>query len=109
MFQNYTWDKKFHPISRYPATKRDISILIDEQIPIQKVEEVIKLAGKQFLQSAQLFDYYKGMQVSQNNKSLTFSLMFFSTDRTLTEKEVDSELESIIQSLKSKLNAQLRA
>ncbi|MCU0642775.1 MAG: phenylalanine--tRNA ligase subunit beta [bacterium] len=109
LFQNYTWDKKFHPIPRYPATKRDISLLIDEQIPIQKVEEVIKLAGNQFLKSARLFDYYKGKQVSQNKKSLTFSLIFFSTDRTLTEKEVDSELESIIQSLKSTLNAQLRA
>ena len=109
LFENYPWDKKFKPIPRYPASKRDISILIDEQIPIKKVEEVINQSGKQFLQSARLFDYYKGKQVGQDKKSLTFSLTFYSMQRTLTEKEVDSELESIIQSLKSKLNAQLRA
>ena len=107
--EHYNWDRKFQPIPRYPATKRDISILLDEQIPIQEVEKVIHQTGKKYLQSIKLFDYYKGKQVAETKKSLTFSLMFYSMDRTLTEKEVDSELELIIQSLKSKLNAQLRA
>lgn len=109
LLEHYNWDKKFQPIPRYPAIKRDISILIDEQIPLQKVEEVIRQHGKQFLQSIRLFDFYKGKQVSTNQKSLTFSLTFLSTDRTLTEKEVDSELEAIMQSLRSQFNAHLRA
>lgn len=109
LFESYPWDKKFKPIPRFPASKRDISILIDEQIPIKKVEEVINRSGNQFLKSVRLFDYYKGKQVGQDNKSLTFSLTFYSMERTLTEKEVDTELDSIIQNLKSKLNAQLRS
>ncbi|UCE06690.1 MAG: phenylalanine--tRNA ligase subunit beta [bacterium] len=109
IFDRYNWDKKFQQIPKFPGIKRDISILIDQQIPVEEVEKVIWQSGGKFLKSVNLFDFYKGKQIVQNQKSLGFTLTFYSLERTLTEKEVDSDVEVIIQKLKSKLNAQLRA
>ncbi len=109
IFDNYNWDKKFRQIPKFPGIKRDISILIDQQVPVEDVERVIWQSGGNFIKSVNLFDFYKGKQIAQNEKSLAFSLTFYSLERTLTEKEVDSDVEKIIKNLKSKLNAQLRA
>jgi len=105
----YNWDKKFQPIPKFPAIKRDLSILIDHQVPVEDIEKVIWQSGGKYLKFVNLFDYYKGKQIAQNKKSLAFSLTFYSLERTLTEKEVDSDVESIIKKLNSKLRAQLRA
>lgn len=109
IFENFVWDKKFQPIPKFPSIRRDLSILIEQQIPVAEVEKVIWQWGGKFLKSVRLFDFYKGKQVAQNQKSLAFTLNFYSMERTLTEQEVDSDVESIIENLKSKLNAQLRA
>ena len=108
LFEQFNWDKKFQPIPKYPAIKRDLSILIDQQIPVEEIEKIIWKSGGEFLKSVNLFDF-KGKQIALNQKSLAFSLTFYSLDKTLTEKEVDSSISLIIQTLKSKLNAQLRA
>jgi phenylalanyl-tRNA synthetase beta chain len=109
IFDKYYWDKKFKQIPKFPGIRRDLSILIDQQIPVEEVEKIFWQSGGKFLKSVNLFDFYKGKQIAQNQKSLAFSLAFYSLERTLTEKEVDSDVEFIIQNLKSKLNAQLRA
>ncbi len=109
LFEQFNWDKKFSPIPKFPAIKRDLSILIDQQMPVAEVEKVIWQAGGKFLKAVSLFDYYKGKQVALNQKSLTFSLAFYSLEKTLTEKEIDSHIDSIIKKLNSELNAQLRA
>lgn len=109
LFEKFNWDKKLQPIPKYPAIKRDISILIDQQTPVEQIEKIIWKSGGEFLKSVNLFDFYKGKQIAPDRKSLAFSLTFYSLDKTLTEKEVDSSVTLIIQNLKSKLNAQLRA
>jgi phenylalanyl-tRNA synthetase beta chain len=109
IFEKFVWDKKVQPIPKFPAIRRDLSILIEQQIPVAEVEKVIWQSGGKFLKSVNLFDFYKGKQVAQNQKSLAFTLNFYSIERTLTEKEVDSDVESIIENLKTKLSAQLRA
>jgi len=108
IFEKYNWDKKIQQIPKFPAIRRDLSILIDQQIPVGKIEQVIWQSGGKFLKSVTLFDFYKGKQIAQYQKSLAFSLTFYSLEKTLTEKEVDLDVEVIIQRLKSKLNAQLR-
>jgi len=109
IFQEYNWDRKFQTIPKFPAIKRDLSILIDHQIPVAKIEQVIWQSGGKYLRSVNLFDFYKGKQIAPDQKSLAFSLAFYSLERTLTEKEVDSDVDAIIQQLKLRLNAQLRA
>lgn len=109
LFENCVFDKKFQPLPKFPAIKRDISIVVDDHIPANEIEKIIWEFGGQFLKSVQLFDLYKGKQIPDNKKSLTFSLSFSSPERTLTEKEADADLKRIIESLNSKINAQLRA
>lgn len=109
LFDEYIWDKKFQPIQKYPAIKRDLSILVDQHIPVEEVEKIIWQSGGKFLKSVNLFDFYRGKQIANNQKSLTFTLTFYALDRTLTEKEVDTNIEVIVENLKLKLNSQLRA
>jgi len=109
ILDKYNWDKKFQQLPKFPGIRRDLSILIDHQILVEEVEKVIWQSGGKFLKSVNLFDFFKGKQIVQNQKSLAFTLTFYSLERTLTEKEVDSDVEAIIQNLKSKLKAQLRA
>ncbi len=109
LFDEYMWDKKFQPIPKYPAIKRDLSILIDQHIPVEEVVKIIWQSGDKFLKSVNLFDFYRGKQIANSQKSLTFTLTFYSLDRTLTEKDVDTNIEIIVENLKLKLNSQLRA
>lgn len=109
LIDKYIWDKKFQPIPKFPGIRRDLSFLIDQQLPVEDVEKVIWQSGGKFLKSVNLFDFYKGTQVGQKQKSLAFTLAFYSLEKTLTEKDVDSVVEEIIKNLNSKLNAQLRA
>lgn len=109
ILDQYSWDRKFQPIPKYPAIKRDLSILLDQQIPVAEVEKVIWQSAGDLLQSVKVFDFYRGKQIDKTKKSLAFTLSFFSLKRTLTEKEVDSEIEVIVRNLESELKAQLRA
>ena len=109
LFSQYSWDRKFQSIPKFPAVRRDLSILVDQQIPVEEVETVIWQSGGKFLNSVELFDFYRGKQVASGQKSLAFALVFYSLEKTLTEKEIDLDIQGIIHKLKSKLDAQLRA
>jgi len=109
LFENCVFDKKFQPIPKFPAIKRDLSIVVDAHVPLKEIENIIWTFGGEFLRSVQLFDLYKGKQIPDDKKSLTFSLAFYSLERTLIEKEADEYLKRIIENLNSKVNAQLRA
>ncbi len=109
LFENCVFNKTYQPLPKFPAVKRDISVVVDENISAHEVEKIVWQSGGKFLRSVQLFDLYKGKQIADNKKSLTFSLTFYSLERTLTEKEADADLRHIIENLNLKLNAQLRA
>lgn len=99
---------KFSEISRLPFVERDISIVIEDKVPAAEVERAISDSGALFVERLRIFDVYRGGNIRQGLKSLSFTVRFAQADRTLTDGEVDEALGRIIGELKRKLGAELR-
>jgi phenylalanyl-tRNA synthetase beta chain len=106
--QNLPRQPRFQSIAKFPETYRDISILVDQQITSQRVSDLILKAGRPLLNRVELYDHFEGKKIQSNKKSLTFALSFQSKDRTLSDEEVNPVFQSIIQILKTELDASLR-
>ncbi|MBC7251157.1 MAG: phenylalanine--tRNA ligase subunit beta [Anaerolineae bacterium] len=97
------------PISRFPAVIQDLAVIVDEDTPARRVEEVIKAAGGSLLRDVLLFDLYRGEQIPPGKKSLAFSLTYQADDRTLTDQEVAKVQARIVRRLEQELKAYPRA
>lgn len=98
----------FRPYSRYPQVKRDLAIVVDQQIPYAQVEERIRQVGGECLEKILFFDLYQGEQIPAGKKSLAFSLTFRHPERTLREEEVDELVQEIERKLEGELGGSLR-
>lgn len=98
----------YQPIPRFPAALRDIALVVEEDLPAEKVVAEITSAGGSLLREARLFDLYRGESIGPGKKSLAFALTYQAEDRTLTDKEVDKAHEKIEKRLQHVLQAQVR-
>jgi phenylalanyl-tRNA synthetase beta chain len=99
---------KFKPLSRYPSSERDLSIIVEEKVPAGSlIEEIRNLTGD-LLEKVELFDVYKGDQISSGFKSLAFSIIYRDSNRTLTDVEVNEIHNKVKEGLKKKFNGTLR-
>ena len=93
---------KFKEISKFPNIKKDIAVLVSKDLTSKEVETLIKKKAGKLLLDINVFDVYEGNNIDKSMRSIAYSLIFGSNDRTLTEEEVNSVLESIIENLESK-------
>ena len=98
----------FSPLSRFPAIRRDIAVIVDETIESQKVHDCILRAASSKLQNVELFDVYVGEGIDSGRKSLALGLTLQDLSRTLTDSEVDSEIHNVVSALGAELGATLR-
>lgn len=96
-------------LPKYPAVKRDLAFTLDRDIAAADIEASILKAGKPNLLRAELFDVYQGQQVEAGKKSMAYSLIFRSRERTLTDEEVALAMEKIITTLAETHRADIRA
>ena len=99
---------RVRPVPRFPAVRQDIALVVDEDIPADRVQAAIREAGGRLLADARLFDVYRGEQIGPGKKSLAYTLTFQADDRTLTDKEVAKQQARIVRALEEKLGARLR-
>mgnify|MGYP001823847727 CR=1 FL=1 len=97
------------PVPAYPPVLEDFAIIVDENIPAERVLEVVKEAGGSTLVDVRLFDVYRGEQIGEGKKSLAYSLSYQAPDRTLTDEEVAKIRKRIVKHLDSELDAKLRS
>lgn len=102
-------EKKYDPLPKYPSMVRDIALLIDEDVPVREIEKVILANGKGIVERIELFDVYKGDQVAEGKKSVAYSIVYRSSEKTLTDEEVVKVHDKILSELGEKLNAALRS
>ena len=100
--------KKVKPLSKFPALKRDLAILVDEKAPVGSIVESIKKLGGEILESVDLFDIYTGSQIAKGKKNVAFNLVFRKQDSTLTQNEVNEVWQKIVSQLKTQFDAELR-
>jgi len=98
----------FQQFSRYPKVRRDIAVVVNNQVPYLELERVIREASGAFLEKLEFFDFYRGPNTPSGKKSLAFTLIFRNPQRTLTEEEVSEYLKNIESSLASNFKAELR-
>ncbi|MDD2751663.1 MAG: phenylalanine--tRNA ligase subunit beta [Candidatus Omnitrophica bacterium] len=108
IFQRANLEKKFSPLPLYPGITRDLSILVKEEVSASAILEEIREKAGLILEEVKVSDFYKGKQVPAGFKSLTVSCFFRSSQRTLTEEEVQPVQAGITQSLREKFGTQLR-
>jgi phenylalanyl-tRNA synthetase beta chain len=99
---------KVEELSRYPAVFIDLALVVDEALPAEKVEEQIRRAGAPELQSAALFDVYRGEQIPEGKKSLAYALELRSQERTLTDADAERVEQRILNALRERTGAELR-
>lgn len=99
--------RRYQPIPRFPATLRDIALVVDGAIPAKRVQEIIE--SSPLVAKVTLFDVYTGEQVPRGKKSLAYRILYQSPSRTLTDEEVNGEQERILERLGRELGAILRA
>ena len=98
----------FSPLSRFPEVRRDLAILVDEKTPVADILSVIDQSSSDLVKETQLFDIYQGKGVEEGRKSVAFGLILQEFSRTLTDTEVDTEIENIVSTLNQQFAATLR-
>ena len=94
-------------IPKHPAIERDFSFVCDEDVLAGSVAEVIASANR-LVTNVELFDIYRGPQIGENKKSMSYAVMLRAADRTLTDTEADAAVADILAALENKLGIKLR-
>ena len=103
-----THTPSFQSLSRFPEVSRDLAIVIDRELPVQRVEQTIRSAASSALKNLKLFDLYSGEGIDPKRKSVAFNLTFQHPSRTLKEEEINSDMKSVLDKLETELDATLR-
>jgi phenylalanyl-tRNA synthetase beta chain len=100
--------KAFKALPLYPSVRRDIAMLVPEGTTHEAVLQVVKQARVANLEVVDLFDVFRGKNVPPGQKSMAYALTYRSADRTLTDAEVNTAHEKLVNELKQKLRASVR-
>ena len=101
-------ERRYSSVSRFPPMVRDLALMLAEEIPAQRVRQVILSAGGDLLEQVKLFDLYQGEQIPAGQKSLAYSITFQAAQRTLTDQEVEAAMEQIRKAVTEELEAEVR-
>lgn len=107
VLQSYV--SNFTELSRFPSIRRDIALLISDNINVRDIQQLIEQTGGELLDSTWLFDVYTGQGVEDGKRSLAFALLWQHPSRTLEDAEIKSGMDNIIQVLENTYQATLRA
>lgn len=99
---------QFESFARFPAAKRDLSLLVPAGVTYGAITEVVCGGGGPLLESVELFDIYRGKGIPEGSGAYGIRLKFRSAKGNLKGKAVDKAIEAILKGLKSKLNIEPR-
>lgn len=101
--------KTFTPLPQFPATERDVSVVVAESMQNQKILTVITSVKNKLLQKAELIDIYQDDELKDQGKhSMTYAVTYRSEDKTLTDKQVNKVHEQVRKTLEKELGADFR-
>lgn len=98
----------FEPFSKFPAVRRDVSLIVDKNLSWKELKEKIAFFSNEYLSTVELFDIYEGKPISSDKKSVSIALTFQSKMQTLVEAEVNQQMEDFLNFLKRTINMTLR-
>lgn len=100
---------RYQPISKFPASERDLALIVDETVDAAKVVTAARRAGKPLVEELSVVDLYRGDHIPAGKKSIAMRFRLRSADATLTDGEISAAMEKILAELKSQCGAMLRS
>ncbi len=98
---------KVSEVSRFPAVRRDLAVIVDEEVTAQSLSQAMQIARVPYVTELALFDVYRGKGIEQGKKSLAFRVLLQDTRKTLTDSEIDQSVARLLHVLQQQ-GAQLR-
>ncbi|MCK4708162.1 MAG: phenylalanine--tRNA ligase subunit beta, partial [Gammaproteobacteria bacterium] len=99
---------EFNELSKFPSIRRDLALIVDQDITVQQLINSINGIKSEIIQDVFVFDVYTGKEVIINRKSIALGLILQGFSRTLTDKDVEETVSHVLQILKKEHNAVLR-
>ncbi|CAH2559611.1 Phenylalanine--tRNA ligase beta subunit [Cardinium endosymbiont of Oedothorax gibbosus] len=101
-------EKVYEPISKFPAVKRDLSLIVDKTVLFQNIKELILKQGDKNIQEIHLFDVYEGPNLPVDKKSYAIRFTIQDREKTLDDKSIDQIMHKLIQTFERDLNGIIR-
>lgn len=98
----------FSEISKFPAVKRDLALLLDKSVQFAEIEKIARDSERKLLKDISLFDVYEGKNLPAGKKSYAVSFFLQDETKTLNDKQIDAIMQKIRKNLEDKLGASLR-
>ena len=99
---------QWKPISRYPSSDLDLSFVVPDDIPAEKVEKAVRQGAGKLLADLDLFDVYRGDRAAAGTRSLAYRVRLQAADRNLTDGDI-ADVRRGVETATTKLGAQLRS
>jgi phenylalanyl-tRNA synthetase beta chain len=100
--------RNFKALPAFPSMRRDVAMVVPEEVTHESVVQVVKQAKPANLESVDLFDVFRGKNIPAGQKSMAYAFTYRSTERTLTDTETNAAHEKVLSQLKDKLKAVVR-
>jgi phenylalanyl-tRNA synthetase beta chain len=94
--------------SKFPSVRRDLSIVVDESVPLAVLQENVTVSASGLLSELRVFDVYRGPGVDSGRKSVALGLILQDSSRTLTDVDADSVVTAVVARLRDELSATIR-
>ncbi|MCW3807733.1 phenylalanine--tRNA ligase subunit beta [Plebeiibacterium marinum] len=117
-FAEFNWDNLlkvagkqkviYKEIPKYPEVSRDLALLVNKDVTFGQIKEVANKTEKKLLKSVSLFDIYEGKNLAEGKKSYAVNFILQDENKTLTDKQIDKIMKSMIRNLEKEIDAQLR-
>ncbi len=99
---------KYNKITKFPSVRRDLSVVVDENLPLAVLQENVSVSASGLLYDLRVFDVYRGPGVDSGRKSVALGLILQDSSRTLTDIDADAVVASVVARLRDKLSATIR-
>lgn len=95
-------------ISKFPAVKRDLALLLDKSVTFAQIEQIARETEKKLLKEVTLFDVYEGKNLEEGKKSYAVSFILQDDTQTLNDKQIDKAMARLLDSFVTRLGAKQR-
>jgi phenylalanyl-tRNA synthetase beta chain len=99
---------QFKEISRFPSVRRDLAIVVDENLPLAVLQENVTVSASGLLSELRVFDVYRGPGIEIGRKSIALGLILQDSSRTLTDVDADAVITKVVARLRDELSATIR-
>lgn len=108
LFEEYTHKIKYSEVPKFPSSERDLALIVPEKISGNMILETVRDSKIDILRNVRIFDIYRGHNIPDGYYSIAINMEFNKIKETLTDKEVDSAVETILKNLEKRCEAKLR-